>query len=169
VNQAGLHYEFLEERRRIHTFVQAGGNIGVNLIEDEGGIFSFFGRLGFLVGRSSNYLDASIGAGYYSFMKGPFLSSTVGFRNQNPNGNSIFRCGISIPDGLYLGYGWRLRRKMIASNSLPVKALDCYHIRQTQAVENSKEYPFGPKVQVWHAIFEGVEQTHKKPGSGVEG
>lgn len=104
--KAALHYELLEERKHVHTFIQAGGGLGYNLWYDEFDTF-FFSRLGFLAGKRSHYFEGSAGAGWYSFAETILPTATVGYRNLDPGGHSMFRFGLGFPEFLYLGYGYR--------------------------------------------------------------
>ncbi len=109
-NQGSLHYELLEERKHVHTFIQSGLSLGYDLWNEKF-ITTPFARLGFLAGANSHYFEASAGAGLYIWSgDGPELlpSATVGYRNLNLDGRSIVRFGIGFPDLLYFGYGWRL-------------------------------------------------------------
>jgi len=49
-NQVAFHYELLEERRYVHTFIQGGLSLGYNLWSEES-ITTPFARLGFLAER----------------------------------------------------------------------------------------------------------------------
>ena len=109
-NQVAFHYELLEERRYVHTFIQVGLSSGHDLWNEEP-ITTPFTRLGFLAGANSHYFEASAGAGLYIWLSdGPELlpSATVGYRNLNLDGRSIVRFGIGFPEAIYFGYGWRL-------------------------------------------------------------
>jgi len=109
-NQVAFHYELLEERRNVHTFIQGGLSLGYNLWGEES-ITTPYARLGFLAGANSHYFEAAAGAGLYTWSKdGTELlpSATVGYRYLNLDGRSIIRFGIGFPEAIYLGYGWRL-------------------------------------------------------------
>ncbi|MFM8960639.1 MAG: hypothetical protein ACKOKH_10300 [Bacteroidota bacterium] len=109
-NQVAFHYELLEERSNVHTFIQGGLSLGYNLYTEES-ITTPYARLGFLAGANSHYFEAAAGAGLYTFSQdGTVLlpSATVGYRYLTLDGRSIFRFGIGFPEAIYLGYGWRL-------------------------------------------------------------
>nr|MBM3932235.1 hypothetical protein [Sphingomonadales bacterium] len=104
-----MHYELLEERRYVHTFIQGGLSLGYNLY-NEISTTTPYARLGFLAGANSHYFEAA--GGVCLLMTGddaPWLPSvTAGYRYLNLDGRSIVRFGIGFPEAIYLGYGWRL-------------------------------------------------------------
>ncbi|MFM7747260.1 MAG: hypothetical protein ACKO7X_05000, partial [Bacteroidota bacterium] len=59
-NQVAFHYELLEERRNVHTFIQGGLSLGYNLW-DEKSTTTPYARLGFLAGANSHYFEAAGG------------------------------------------------------------------------------------------------------------
>ncbi|MBM3447103.1 MAG: hypothetical protein FJX86_04775 [Bacteroidetes bacterium] len=108
-NQVAFHYELLEERRYVHTFIQGGLSLGIELLEGQS-FTTPYARLGFLAGANSHYFEAA--GGVCLFMTGDgaswLPSATVGYRNLNLDGRSIVRFGIGLPEAIYFGYGWRL-------------------------------------------------------------
>ncbi|MFM7700786.1 MAG: hypothetical protein ACKO7V_08370, partial [Bacteroidota bacterium] len=88
-NQVAFHYELLEERRNVHTFIQGGLSLGIELIEGQS-FATPYARLGFLAGANSHYFEAAAG-GCLLMMDGASLlpSATVGYRNLNLDGRSI--------------------------------------------------------------------------------
>jgi len=108
-NQVAFHYELLEERRNVLTFIQGGLSLGYNLYDEES-ITTPYARLGFLAGANSHYFEAAGGVCLFMTGDGAALlpSATVGYRNLNLDGRSIVRFGIGLPEAIYFGYGWRL-------------------------------------------------------------
>jgi hypothetical protein len=107
-NQVAFHYELLEERRYVHTFIQGGLSLGIELYNGQS-FATPYARLGFLTGANSHYFEAAAG-GCLLMSDGAALlpSVTAGYRNLNLDGRSIVRFGIGLPEAIYLGYGWRL-------------------------------------------------------------
>ena len=107
-NQVAFHYELLEERRYVHTFIQGGLSLGIELYSGQPSAIPY-ARLGFLTGANSHYLEAAAG-GCLLMSDGAALlpSVTAGYRNLNLDGRSIVRFGIGLPEAIYFGYGWRL-------------------------------------------------------------
>lgn len=107
-NQVAFHYELLEERRYVHTFIQGGLSLGIELYDGQS-FATPYARLGFLTGANSHYFEAAMGGGLLIMPDAAVLpSATVGYRNLNLDGRSIVRFGIGFPEAIYFGYGWRL-------------------------------------------------------------
>ena len=107
-NQVAFHYELLEERRYVHTFIQGGLSLGIELYNGQS-FATPYARLGFLTGANSHYFEAAMGGGLLIMSDAAVLpSATVGYRNLNLDGRSIVRFGIGFPEAIYFGYGWRL-------------------------------------------------------------
>jgi hypothetical protein len=107
-NQVAFHYELLEERRYVHTFIQGGLSLGIELYSGQPSAIPY-ARLGFLTGANSHYFEAAAG-GCLLMMDGaePLPSVTAGYRKLNLDGRSFVRIGIGLPEAIYFGYGWRL-------------------------------------------------------------
>lgn len=110
-SQGFLHFEKLQERKVLHTFIQ-GGLGGGNMALFSGGstlIFTFVGRTGLLTGKGSHHFEASVGAclirNSENFIPAPALN--IGYRYHHPDAHPIIRFGIGVPEGIYLGIGWR--------------------------------------------------------------
>lgn len=110
-NQGFLHFEKLQERKFVHTFIQAGLG-GGNAALFSGGstsTFTLIGRTGLLTGKGSDHFEASVGACLIrtseNFLPRPAL--TIGYRYHHPDAHLIIRSGIGVPEGIYLGIGWR--------------------------------------------------------------
>ena len=106
-----MHFEKLQERKVLHTFIQ-GGLGGGNMALFSGGstlIFTFVGRTGLLTGKGSHHFEASVGAclirNSENFIPAPALN--IGYRYHHPDAHPIIRFGIGVPEGIYLGIGWR--------------------------------------------------------------
>ncbi|MFM7379693.1 MAG: hypothetical protein ACKO2X_01135, partial [Bacteroidota bacterium] len=82
-NQVAFHYELLEERSYVHTFIQGGLSLGIELYSGQPSITPY-ARLGFLTGANSHYFEAAAG-GCLLMMNGAELlpSVTAGYRNLN--------------------------------------------------------------------------------------
>ncbi|MFM7589966.1 MAG: hypothetical protein ACKO55_12735 [Bacteroidota bacterium] len=110
-NQGFLHFEKLQERKVVHTFIQGGLGGGYTYFFSSGssGVFSLVGRTGLLTGKGSSHFEASVGAciirNSETFLPRPAL--TMGYRYQHPDAKLIIRSGIGFPEGLYLGFGFR--------------------------------------------------------------
>jgi hypothetical protein len=71
--------------------------------------FTFVGRTGLLTGKGSHHFEASVGAclirSSENFLPAPALN--IGYRYHHPDAHPIIRFGIGVPEGIYLGIGWR--------------------------------------------------------------
>lgn len=110
-SQGFLHFEKLQERKVVHTFIQ-GGLGGGNVALFSGGstwAFTFVGRTGLLTGKGSDHFEASVGACLIRTSENllPAPALNIGYRYHHPDAHPIIRFGIGVPEGIYLGIGWR--------------------------------------------------------------
>lgn len=89
------------------TFIKTG--IGGYALWGEGGYYAL-AQYGILAGSKNNHLELAAGINYFinGDLKGqkyPF-SGTLGYRFHKPDGNFIFRTGVSWPEAVYVGLGF---------------------------------------------------------------
>jgi hypothetical protein len=109
-NNANIYYERMFQRNshesRIATFVKAGYG---GWSSPMGGNGSYFlGQYGILTGVKKHHFEVSAGLTKFfgdSEKIETLLSGSIGYRTQKPEGNFIFRTGLSWPEALYLGFG----------------------------------------------------------------
>jgi hypothetical protein len=89
------------------TFIKAG--VGGYALWGEGGYYVLT-QYGILTGSKKNHFELAAGVNYFinGDLKGqkyPF-SGTLGYRFHKPDGNFIFRTGVSWPEAVYVGFGF---------------------------------------------------------------
>lgn len=108
------HYSAMVNYERILSIKEdarksISGRIGFGIIDTNGKIIT--GSFNFLKGKTKNKLETGIGLSYISeeHSYGPsFISPALnlGYRLQNYENRLMFRTGIEIPLGLYVGFGY---------------------------------------------------------------
>lgn len=98
---------------KISPFIKIGYG-GYVLIDGSGQYL--LSNLGFLTGTKKHHMEISVGPIYYkkkSFSTTNIdelitISGSLGWRFQKPGGSVIFRTGVGLPMGLYLGIGFSI-------------------------------------------------------------
>lgn len=106
---ATVYYDGLSKKYEYFTtFYKIGIGASTTFFDGE---FHLLGQYGILTGCKNHHLELGIGPNLQlvNILTGkPYLpiTSTVGWRVQKPEGNFIFRTGLSWPEGIYLGFGY---------------------------------------------------------------
>ncbi|MBE0674091.1 MAG: hypothetical protein IH591_05475 [Bacteroidales bacterium] len=111
-NNVNIYYERMLRRdsnkSKVATFVKAGCG---GYSSPWGGTGSYLlGQFGILTGVEKHHFEASAGLIKYSSGSEKIetlLSGSLGYRTQKPDGQFLFRTGLSWPETLYLGFGVR--------------------------------------------------------------